>query len=41
MPKRRVEGYDEKTNAEGLQLNMDLIEEKRERADLHNQVYKQ
>ncbi|XP_004295649.1 PREDICTED: uncharacterized protein LOC101312238 [Fragaria vesca subsp. vesca] len=41
VPSGRVEGYNEETNAEGLQLNMDLIEEKRERVDLHNQVYKQ
>ncbi|KAL6125520.1 hypothetical protein ACLB2K_073577 [Fragaria x ananassa] len=41
VPTGRVEGYDEQTNAEGLQLNMDLIEERRDRADLHNQVYKQ
>ncbi|XP_004292299.1 PREDICTED: uncharacterized protein LOC101307754 [Fragaria vesca subsp. vesca] len=37
----RVEGYNEDTNAEGLQLDLDLIEEKRDRVDLHNQVYKQ
>nr|XP_011468686.1 PREDICTED: protein NYNRIN-like [Fragaria vesca subsp. vesca] len=41
VPSGRVEGYSEETNAEGLQLNMDLIKEKRERADLHTQVYKQ
>ncbi|XP_004301611.1 PREDICTED: uncharacterized protein LOC101300632 [Fragaria vesca subsp. vesca] len=37
----RVENFDATTNKEGLQLNIDLIEERRERADLHNQVYKQ
>ena len=41
VPSGRVENYDKEANAEGLQLNMDLIEEKRERADLHTQVYKQ
>ncbi|XP_004306172.1 PREDICTED: uncharacterized protein LOC101308605 [Fragaria vesca subsp. vesca] len=40
IPLGRVENFDATTN-EGLRLNIDLIEEKRERADLHNQVYKQ
>nr|XP_011457439.1 PREDICTED: uncharacterized protein LOC105349449 [Fragaria vesca subsp. vesca] len=41
VPSGRVEGYNKDTNTEGLQLNSDLIEEKRDKADLHNQVYKQ
>ncbi|KAL6222823.1 hypothetical protein ACLB2K_006213 [Fragaria x ananassa] len=41
VPSGRVEKYNEETNAEGLRLDMDLIEEKRERVDLHNHVYKQ
>ncbi|XP_004308743.1 PREDICTED: uncharacterized protein LOC101305805 [Fragaria vesca subsp. vesca] len=41
IPSRRVENFDATTNEEGLQLNINLIEERRERADLHNQVYKQ
>ncbi|XP_004292235.1 PREDICTED: uncharacterized protein LOC101310195 [Fragaria vesca subsp. vesca] len=41
IPSGRVKNFDATTNGEGLRLNIDLIEEKRERADLHNQVYKQ
>ena len=41
IPSGRVENFDATTNKEGLRLNIDLIEERRERADLHNQVYKQ
>ncbi|KAL6204960.1 hypothetical protein ACLB2K_022226 [Fragaria x ananassa] len=41
IPSRRVENFDATTNKEDLQLNIDHIEEMRERADLHNQVYKQ
>lgn len=40
MSSGRVKNYDEETYAEGLQLNMDLIKEKRKKAYLHNQVYK-
>nr|XP_011462166.1 PREDICTED: protein NYNRIN-like [Fragaria vesca subsp. vesca] len=36
IPSGRVENFDVTTNEEGLRLNIDLIEEKRERADLHN-----
>ncbi|XP_004295940.1 PREDICTED: uncharacterized protein LOC101299568 [Fragaria vesca subsp. vesca] len=41
IPSGRVENFDATTNEEGLRLNIDFIKEKRERADLHNQVYKQ
>ncbi|XP_004298277.1 PREDICTED: uncharacterized protein LOC101304091 [Fragaria vesca subsp. vesca] len=41
IPWGRVENFDATTNEEGLHLNIDLIEEKRERANLHNQLYKQ
>ncbi|KAL6214918.1 hypothetical protein ACLB2K_014350 [Fragaria x ananassa] len=41
IPLSRVENFDATTNEQGLQLNIDLIEERQERADLHNQVYKQ
>ena len=41
LPSGRVENFDATTNEEGLQLNINLIEEIRERADLHNQIYKQ
>nr|XP_011463623.1 PREDICTED: uncharacterized protein LOC101300244 [Fragaria vesca subsp. vesca] len=41
IPSGRVKNFNATTNEEGLHLNIDLIEEKRKRADLHNQVYKQ
>nr|XP_011457630.1 PREDICTED: uncharacterized protein LOC105349506 [Fragaria vesca subsp. vesca] len=41
IPSGRVENFDATTNEEGLRLNIDLIEERKEKADLHNQVYKQ
>ena len=41
IPSGRVENFDAATNEECLRLSIDLIEERRERADLHNQVYKQ
>nr|XP_011463607.1 PREDICTED: uncharacterized protein LOC105351323 [Fragaria vesca subsp. vesca] len=41
IPSGKVKNFDATTNEEGLCLNIDLIVEKRERADLHNQVYKQ
>ena len=41
IPSGRVENFGAATNEEGLRLNIDFIKESRERADLHNQVYKQ
>ncbi|KAL6225803.1 hypothetical protein ACLB2K_004652 [Fragaria x ananassa] len=41
IPSGRVENFDAATNKEGLRLNVDLVEERRDMADMHNQVYKQ
>nr|XP_011463595.1 PREDICTED: uncharacterized protein LOC105351315 [Fragaria vesca subsp. vesca] len=41
VPSERVTAYDPETNATGLRLNMDLLEERRDRAHLKNVNYKQ
>ncbi|XP_004308201.1 PREDICTED: uncharacterized protein LOC101305990 [Fragaria vesca subsp. vesca] len=41
VPSERITTYDPKTNATGLRLNMDLLEERRDRAHLRNVNNKQ
>nr|XP_011471072.1 PREDICTED: uncharacterized protein LOC105353517 [Fragaria vesca subsp. vesca] len=41
VPSERITAYDPTTNAAGLRLNMDLLEERRDRAHLRNVNYKQ
>ncbi len=41
VPSERVTTYDPETNATGLRLNMDLLEERRDRAHLRNVNNKQ
>lgn len=40
FPTLRVENFEEGTSEEGLQANLDMLEERRVKAHLHNLAYK-